>query len=79
MIKTLESSELEPCQHKEADPRHDMCCRLCKACAQCSVAIRTVDRDVVALSVAVAAELDNKQLWVIKYLVRWISIIVVQT
>ena len=60
-----DTSQLEPCQHEEADSRLMICVADCVRREHGSVAIKTVDRYVVALSVAVAAELDITQLiWV---------------
>ena len=59
-----DTSELEPCQHEKADSRLMIYVADCVKRGQKSVAMRTVDTDVVALSVAVAAELDIAQVWV---------------
>ena len=59
-----DTSELEPCQHEEADSRLMIHFADCVKRGHRRVAIRTVDTDVVALSVTFAAEPDITQVWV---------------
>ena len=58
-----DTSELEPCQHEEADSRLMIDVADCAKRGHRSAAMRTVDVEVVALCVAVAAELNITQLW----------------
>ena len=59
-----DTSELETCQHEEADSRLMIHVADSVKRGHRRVAIRTVDTDVVALSVTVAVELDITQLCV---------------